>query len=124
MLFLYFRMVSRTSLADFVSCGNAFQVHWFIEHSSDWQLLEGAQEGLSQVHACVYGDEQLVVFDHPVDVRLCASSVLPLEYRIFQLAKIRVGCRQVAAAAPKLNIEIYQTDELQRFELAGGRGWA
>ena len=79
MLFIYFQMDLRASLADFMNCGNAFQVHWFVEHSSDWQLLEGAQEGLSQVHAYVRGDDQLVVFDHPVDMRLYASSVLLLE---------------------------------------------
>lgn len=75
-------ILSCLSLADFQNCGKALQMRWFIEHSRDWQLLEGIREGLSQVHVYVC-DNQLAVFDHPVDVRFHASSaLLPCSYLV------------------------------------------
>ncbi|EGB05766.1 hypothetical protein AURANDRAFT_7420, partial [Aureococcus anophagefferens] len=74
------------------------QLRWFIEHSHDWRILEGVRQGHSQCYAHERAGN-LAIFDHPVDVLLRVSSVKP--------------------AAPKLHIEVYQTDELHRLELAG-----
>ena len=70
-----------------------------LERSEDWQLLEGSGEGTSQIHMSK-GADPLCTFDHPLDVRLHCGA----------LAK---------AAAPRIKVEVYQLDELDRLDIAG-----
>ena len=85
--------------ADFPSEAYGLQMRWSLERSEDWQLLEGAGEGTSQIHMSK-GADPLCTFDHPLDVRLHCDA----------LAK---------AAAPRIKVEIYQLDELDRLDIAG-----
>ena len=85
--------------ADFPSEAYGLQMRWSLERSDDWQLLEGAGEGTSQIHMSK-GADPLCTFDHPLDVRLHCDA----------LAK---------AAAPRIKVEVYQLDELDRLDIAG-----
>ena len=85
--------------ADFPTEAYGLQMRWSLERSDDWQLLEGAGEGTSQIHMSK-GADPLCTFDHPLDVRLHCDA----------LAK---------AAAPRIKVEVYQLDELDRLDIAG-----
>lgn len=85
--------------ADFPSEAYGLQLRWSLEHSDEWQLLEGHGEGTSQIHMN-RGADPLCTFDHPLDVRLHVDSV-------------------AKAAAPRIKVEVYQLDELDRLDIAG-----